>query len=66
MRGKETVSNCLKVWPNPENLMAYNYVVLDPGTQKCRYILLLKFRALMYLLLIKQANDNGHVECGYK
>ena len=52
--------------PNPEDLMAYNYMILDTDTQKGRYILLLKFKILIYLLLMKQEDDYGHVECGYK
>lgn len=50
--------------PNPEDLMAYNYMILDIDTQKRRHILLLKLKVLIYLLLIKQADDDGHVECG--
>ena len=50
MRSKETVSRYV---PNPEDLMAYNYMILDIDTQKGRYILLLKFKVLIYLLLIK-------------
>lgn len=63
VRSKETVSRYV---PNPEDLMAYNYMILDIDTQKRRYILLLKLKGLIYLLLIKQADDYGHVECGYK
>ena len=63
VRSKETVSRYV---PNPEDLMAYNYMILDTDTQKGRYILLLKFKILIYLLLMKQEDDYGHVECGYK